>query len=268
MSFLWGRKKEETKEDSTASASGEEERTFGSTARFGIDRPDAAFADDNDREVSSMPDFLSSPTSSAADLYSSAPKFSSGLAADDNEEDALPALSGPLFDPKSAYGSLGRTNSVTGRSLDYVFAEDFDEVRKKGWGEQMVYLTGASYLTGATVGCTWGLVEGLRGSVGKTRRLRANAVLNSMGKRGALIGQSMGVLALVFSGMESIMYHYTRDDTALNYVAAGAGAGLLFKSTKGLRAAGQWGVGIACVTTGLVYASRQGYYGRSVRGIL
>jgi mitochondrial import inner membrane translocase subunit TIM23 len=149
-----------------------------------------------------------------------------------------------------------------------VFAEDYKAARKKGGGEQLTYLAGGSYLAGAAAGGAVGLASAVRVSAGKTGKLRLNAVLNATGKRGALAANSMGVLALTFSLSETALHNITKEDSVANYAAAGAAAGALFKSTRGLRTAGIWAAGGAAVAVGAIYASREGVYGRRLQGIL
>lgn len=169
-----------------------------------------------------------------------------------------------------ALGVYGGAATAGGRpaGLDYVFAEDYKAARKKGAGEQLSYLAGGSYLTGAAVGGAVGLASALRESAGKTGKLRVNAVLNATGKRGALLANSMGVLALTFSLSETLLHNVTKDDSVTNYAAAGAMAGAIFKSTRGVRMAGIWAAGGAAVAVGAIYASREGYYGRGLQGLL
>lgn len=150
----------------------------------------------------------------------------------------------------------------------YLGDSDFFEVRRRGFGEQLTYLAGLSYLSGAAIGGSRGLVGALSSSRGKSFKLRLNAVLNGMGKRGALLANSMGILALLFATSEYALFNATREDDAVNYAVAGGVAGAVFKSTKGLRAAGLWGAAGAAVGLGAVYASRQGVYGREVQGLL
>ncbi|PXF40078.1 Mitochondrial import inner membrane translocase subunit tim23 [Gracilariopsis chorda] len=152
--------------------------------------------------------------------------------------------------------------------VDYVFADDYAATRKKAWGEQLTYLAGGSYLTGACVGGALGLRAALAESAGKSSRLRLNAVLNGVGRRAALLANTAGVLALAFSISESAIYNYTCQDDAVNYAAAGALAGALFKSTRGPKVAGLAALGGAAVALGAVYASRRGVYGQRMRGML
>lgn len=153
-------------------------------------------------------------------------------------------------------------------AVDYVFAEDYRSFRKKSGTEQLTYLTGGSYLTGAIIGGSRGFYDAMRASAGKGTKLRLNAVLNATGKRGAIMANTFGVLALAFSLSESALYNYTSDETLGNYAAAGATAGALFKSTRGPRTAAVWAAAGAVTALGTVWASREGYYGRGLQGVL
>lgn len=98
------------------------------------------------------------------------------------------------------------------------------------------------------------MVEGFnRLPRGSPPKLRLNSVLNSVTRRGPFLGNSAGVIAMVYNGINStIGYARGRHDSA-NSVVAGALSGMLFKSTRGLRpmmisgglvagAAGAWAV--------------------------
>lgn len=163
----------------------------------------------------------------------------------------------------SAHPSLRNTPGV-----DYVFADDYNDIRKKSPAEQLTFMAGSAYLTGGITGAAIGLATALPASAGKPARLRVNAALNAVSKRGTSLGNTFGVLALTFSLSESLLYNCTNDETLANYAGAGAMAGALFKSTRGVRTAGTWGVGGACLALATVYASRQGYYGRGLQGVL
>lgn len=116
------------------------------------------------------------------------------------------------------------------------------------------YGTGVTYLTALTVGGTWGLIEGLnRTPSSAPPKLRLNSVLNSVTRRGPFLGNSAGVIAMVYNGINSTMGHWRGKHDSVNSIAAGALSGMLFKSTRGLRpmlisgglvagAAGVWAV--------------------------
>ncbi len=104
------------------------------------------------------------------------------------------------------------------------------------------------------VGGTWGLAEGLSRSAPSAHpRLRLNSCLNAITRRGPFLGNSAGVIALVYNGINSTIGYYRGKHDAFNSVTAGALSGMLFKSTKGLKpmmisgglvasAAGAWAV--------------------------
>lgn len=125
----------------------------------------------------------------------------------------------------------------------------------RGWSDDLCYGTGTTYLVALATGGVWGLTEGLRKSPPHARpRLKLNAVLNAMTRRGPFLGNSAGVLAMLYNGVNSTIGHFRgRHDTA-NSVLSGAITGAVFKSTRGVRpmvwssvvvatAAGVWSVG-------------------------
>ena len=100
------------------------------------------------------------------------------------------------------------------------------------------------------------MIEGFnRSPPGSPPKLRLNSVLNSVTRRGPFLGNSAGVIAMVYNGINStIGYARGRHDSA-NSVVAGALSGMLFKSTRGFRpmmisgglvasAAGAWAVSL------------------------
>ena len=99
------------------------------------------------------------------------------------------------------------------------------------------------------------MIEGLnRSPANAPPKLRLNSVLNSVTRRGPFLGNSAGVIAVVYNGINSTIGHYRGRHDSVNSVVAGALSGMLFKSTRGLRpmlisgglvagAAGVWTVG-------------------------
>jgi len=110
------------------------------------------------------------------------------------------------------------------------------ETRKKSWNEMMFDRTGSSYLTGLTVGGVWGLWEGVRTPEGRTFRLRMNSILNGCTRRGPFLGNTLAVLALMYSPLESLIGHYRGEQDSMNSVAAATLTGVIYKSTAGVRA--------------------------------
>ena len=124
----------------------------------------------------------------------------------------------------------------------------------RGWSDDLCYGTGVTYLTALSIGGTWGLIEGLNKTPASAPpKLRLNSVLNSVTRRGPFLGNSAGVVAMVYNGFNSFIGHYRGKHDAANSVVAGALSGMLFKSTRGLKpmmisggivasAAGAWAV--------------------------
>uniref|UniRef100_A0A6T9YNV7 Mitochondrial import inner membrane translocase subunit TIM23 n=1 Tax=Erythrolobus madagascarensis TaxID=708628 RepID=A0A6T9YNV7_9RHOD len=244
--------------------SGRGEDRDGGRSGFEFDSGFMNIDDDDDEKLASYTGgFLNSPPPLSRDSASFA-----GYGAQTSDSSA-PSLN---YGNLGAIRGLGASGAFGGGydsdSLDYLFNEDFLDYRKKTWGEQMTYLGGVSYLTGSLAGGAYGFAEAARASRGKSAKLFVNAALNSVGKRATVAAQGMGVCAIMFSAFESIIYRYRNDDLPENYLAAGALSGMLYKSTRGLKTASLWGVGLASIGCGMVYASRQGMYGSRVQGLL
>lgn len=90
-------------------------------------------------------------------------------------------------------------------------------------------------MTALTVGGAWGLQEGLRRSNGQPPKLRLNSVLNAVTRRGPFLGNSAGVIAMVYNGFNSFIGHMRGKHDSANSIMAGALSGMIFKSTRGIR---------------------------------
>ncbi|KAL8125696.1 hypothetical protein AgCh_013094 [Apium graveolens] len=120
-------------------------------------------------------------------------------------------------------------------SPEYLFHEEA-AVQRRSWSENLQYYTGSGYLAGAVLGGLKGSVEGINSADrGESLKLRINRVLNSGGHTGRKFGNNLGVLGLIFSGLESTVLHYRGMDDLVNSVVAGLGTGLIYQSTKGAR---------------------------------
>lgn len=98
------------------------------------------------------------------------------------------------------------------------------------------------------------MIEGLRKTpTSAPPKIRLNAVLNSMTRRGPFLGNSAGVIAMVYNGINSTIGYYRGRHDSANSIVAGALSGMLFKSSRGIRpmmisgglvasAAGAWAV--------------------------
>ncbi|KAI9813947.1 MAG: Mitochondrial import inner membrane translocase subunit tim23 [Thelocarpon impressellum] len=149
------------------------------------------------------------------------------------------------------------------QTLDYLTLEESalsdlpgsqSALPSRGFSDDLCYGTGVTYLTALSMGGVWGLTEGLtRLPASAPPKLRLNSVLNSITRRGPFVGNSAGVIALIYNSINSTIGYYRGKHDATNSVVAGALSGMLFKSTRGLRpmmisgglvasAAGAWAV--------------------------
>ncbi|GAB7354532.1 hypothetical protein MBLNU459_g4995t1 [Dothideomycetes sp. NU459] len=157
-------------------------------------------------------------------------------------QDVSSFLNAPgAFDPASLHPLAGLNQDT----LDYLSLDDStlsdlpgnrSALPSRGWSDDLCYGTGVTYLAGLTIGGAWGLAEGLnRSPAGSPPKLRLNSCLNAVTRRGPFLGNSAGVLAMVYNGINSFIGHYRGQHDALNSITAGALSGMLFKSTRGVR---------------------------------
>ncbi|KAH7692701.1 mitochondrial import inner membrane translocase subunit TIM23 protein [Dioscorea alata] len=141
-------------------------------------------------------------------------------------------------------------------SPEFLFQEE-SIAQRRSWGENLTYYTGIGYLSGAVVGGALGLREAIRAAEpGDTMKLRINRVLNSSGQSGRRIGNRLGVLGLLYAGMESGLVAVRDSDDWMNSVAAGLGTGALFKAASGPRSAAVAGA-IGGLMVGAAVAGKQ-----------
>ncbi|OSS47656.1 hypothetical protein B5807_07284 [Epicoccum nigrum] len=170
----------------------------------------------------------------------------------DNSPSAGTSAAAPtLFDPTTAIqnpsdfildpSQLHPLAGLNQDTLDYLSLEDSASVDhsalpSRGWSDDLCYGTGVSYLTALTVGGAWGLSEGLqKNPASMPPRLRLNGILNAVTRRGPFLGNSAGVIALVYNGTNSTIGALRGKHDPTNSVVAGAIAGAIFKSTRGTR---------------------------------
>ena len=130
---------------------------------------------------------------------------------------------------------------------EFVFSEEA-AVKHRGWSENLTFITGAAYLTGALAGGAYGSYLALSTSlptVADSSKLRLNRVLNMGGARGRNLGNTLGVLGLLYSGIQSLSGYARAEHDSLNSVVAATGTGALYKAAAGPRAAAVWGAGCA-----------------------
>ncbi|PFH51044.1 hypothetical protein AMATHDRAFT_59977 [Amanita thiersii Skay4041] len=134
-----------------------------------------------------------------------------------------------------------------GDKLDYLLLDDdktsdlpgaSTAIPSRGWSDDLCYGTGTMYLSGLALGGSWGLREGARRPLAVSNtRLRINSILNSVTRRGTFIGNSAGVLALVYNGINSSIDSMRGKHDTLGSMTAGALTGALYKSTAGVKPA-------------------------------
>ncbi|ROV99154.1 hypothetical protein VMCG_06651 [Cytospora schulzeri] len=162
------------------------------------------------------------------------------------------------FDPSSAQGVDSFLNSsafadpsqlhplagLNKDALEYITLEDSalsdlpggqSVLPSRGFTDDLCYGTGITYLSALTIGGAWGLQEGLRRSAGQAPKLRLNSTLNAITRRGPFLGNSAGVVAIVYNCVNSYIGYVRGKHDSANSIVAGALSGMLFKSTRGLR---------------------------------
>lgn len=108
----------------------------------------------------------------------------------------------------------------------------------RGWSDDLSYGTGTTYLSGLVLGGTLGAREGFFRPLGvdnPTFRLRLNATLNQMTRRASFMGNSAGVIALIYNSIDAIIDNVRGVHDMPGAIAAGALSGALFKVTAGPR---------------------------------
>eukprot|EP00053_Salpingoeca_punica_P009193 m.82324 g.82324 ORF g.82324 m.82324 type:complete len:226 (-) comp14911_c2_seq2:1027-1704(-) len=108
--------------------------------------------------------------------------------------------------------------------------------KQRTFTEKLCYGTGITYLVGQAIGGAWGFTEFMQGPQYSSNKLRINALLNSLTRRGPFVGNAFGVLALGYNFCnEGVRLARGGTDDAANHVVAGVLAGALYKSTAGVR---------------------------------
>lgn len=81
------------------------------------------------------------------------------------------------------------------------------------------------------MGGAFGMYEGLKSSPSPALKIRVNTVLNSMTRRGPFLGNSAGIMALMYNGINGAISRGRGQYDPVNSVVAGAVTGAVFKST-------------------------------------
>ncbi|KAF2717327.1 mitochondrial import inner membrane translocase subunit tim23 [Polychaeton citri CBS 116435] len=106
----------------------------------------------------------------------------------------------------------------------------------RGWSDDLCYGTGVTYLAALSLGGAWGLAEGLnRLPSTAPPKLRLNSALNAITRRGPFLGNSAGVVAMMYNGINSTVGYYRGKHDSMNSVISGGISGAIFRSTRGVR---------------------------------
>ncbi|KAF7308735.1 hypothetical protein MKEN_01072600 [Mycena kentingensis (nom. inval.)] len=134
-----------------------------------------------------------------------------------------------------------------GDKLDYLLLDDDKTndipgantaIPSRGWSDDLCYGTGTMYLGGLALGGAWGVREGATRQLAVSNsRLRINSILNSVTRRGTFIGNSAGVLALIYNGVNSSIDAARGKHDIFGSMGAGGITGALYKSTAGVKPA-------------------------------
>lgn len=217
--------------------------------------------------TSSSPSATYSPASSSSPAQITTYSNPSYASAAPDVSSVLGAASLPDISQLHPLAGLNQ-QSLDYLSLDESTLSDLPGSRSalpsRGWSDDLCYGTGVTYLSALSVGGAWGLIEGLnRAPASAPPKLRLNSVLNTVTRRGPFLGNSAGVVAMVYNGVNSTIGYYRGKHDAANSVAAGALSGMVFKSTRGLRPmvisggivagiAGGWAVSFVALVLGVL----------------
>ncbi|GLG94862.1 hypothetical protein R5R35_011049 [Gryllus longicercus] len=118
---------------------------------------------------------------------------------------------------------------------EFIFPEGV--ARQRGRFELAFSQIGGSCMLGAGIGGIGGFYNGLKSTTlaGHTGKLRRTQLLNYVMKQGSATANTLGVLAVMYSGFGVILSWARGCDDELNTIVAASATGLLYKSSAGLR---------------------------------
>lgn len=94
-----------------------------------------------------------------------------------------------IVSPAIGVVSAGQQYKPMSRGAEYMFDE---EQRERSFGENLVFYSGVSYLSGFGAGTVLGFFEGMRKGQNLPQKLRVNAIVNAISKRGQTFGNNFG----------------------------------------------------------------------------
>ncbi|XP_067928760.1 mitochondrial import inner membrane translocase subunit Tim23-like [Watersipora subatra] len=159
----------------------------------------------------------------------------------------------------SPYLNFNPAFVTSGDDTDYLYPEWSSGATGRGRFELMFSTIGGFTAAGGLLGGANGVYAGLGATNNLTGSAKRTQMINFVAKRAASWAQMCGVVALMYSGMATILQKVRGHDDELNTVAAGTFSGLLFKSTGGMRSCmkgGLTGLGITTVYVALTSKER------------
>lgn len=153
-----------------------------------------------------------------------------------NSKSGNGSLLGNLLSSIKLGPAIPTVSSSTRDQLEYLFDDEYVS-NGPSWGARICYGTGSTYLVGLATGGLWGLADGLRNPQGSgSRRLRINCILNACTARGPFMGNSLGIVALLYNGLHGAVIKARNDrEDMWGAVAAATASGAIFKSTAGFK---------------------------------
>ncbi|KAF4528849.1 hypothetical protein B566_EDAN017673 [Ephemera danica] len=140
----------------------------------------------------------------------------------------------------------------------FIFPEG--AARQRGRFELAFSQIGGCCIVGAGFGGATGLYGGLKNTTlaGYTGKLRRTQVLNHVMKQGAASANTLGVMAVMYSGFGVLLSWLRGEDDEANTIIAATATGLLYKSSAGLKRCGVGGcVGFGIAAMYCLWTSRE-----------
>ncbi|KAJ4717853.1 putative Mitochondrial import inner membrane translocase subunit tim23 [Melia azedarach] len=161
-----------------------------------------------------------------------------------------------LYNPYADLNIPTQTLYKLPTSPEFLFSEESVHQRRS-WGENLTFYTGSAYLAGSVTGAGIGLVSAFKSmEQGDTLKLKINRVLNSSGHSGRSWGNRVGIIGLIYAGMESGVVAVTDRDDIWSSVAAGLGTGAVCRAARGVRSAAVAGA-LGGLAAGAAVAAKQ-----------
>ncbi|CAO3642362.1 unnamed protein product [Mucor hiemalis] len=190
--------------------------------------------DNTDNNTNTFDEDIYSPTANSMNeenfggdnSYEKLPDFMSSVTYDAQRLQPVELQGG--LDFLQIEGDSGNSGNLGGGSL----------APSRGWSDDLCYGTGTTYLAGLTLGGAFGMAEGLKkSSSAPNMKVRLNTTLNSITRRGPGVGNSVGVIAMIYNGTTAMIDASRGQHDVFNSLAGGAISGAVFKATAGPRAA-------------------------------